>query len=59
MAVALKQALQRKTKLIANLDAAVDASGLRDGGVVSFHHHLRNGDGVLNAVMEAIARKGI
>ena len=50
---------QRPTKLVADLDAAVDACGLRDGAVVSFHHHLRNGDGVLNAVMEAIARRGL
>jgi citrate lyase subunit alpha / citrate CoA-transferase len=27
--------------------------------VVSFHHHLRNGDGVLNGVMEAVARRGL
>lgn len=51
--------LRTLTKLLPNFDAAVEASGLKDGDVVSFHHHLRNGDGVLNAVMEAIARKGI
>ena len=26
---------------------------------ISFHHHFRNGDAVLNMVVEAIARKGI
>ena len=47
------------TKLLPNLEAAVEASGLKDGAVISVHHHLRNGDGVLNAVMEAVARKGL
>lgn len=59
MTIAVKQSFQRKTKLLADLDAAVDACGLHDGAVVSFHHHLRNGDRVLNAVMEAIARRGL
>jgi citrate lyase subunit alpha/citrate CoA-transferase len=39
----------RRAKVIPNLDAAIDACELRDGAVVSFHHHLRNGDGVLTA----------
>ena len=47
------------TKIVRDLDAALDAAELRDGAVVSFHHHLRNGDGVLNAVMEAIGRRGL
>ena len=51
--------VRSSNKLLPNLDAAVEASGLKDGGVISFHHHLRNGDGVLNAVMDAVARKGL
>jgi citrate lyase subunit alpha / citrate CoA-transferase len=47
------------SKRLADLDAAIDACGLRDGATLSFHHHLRNGDGVLNAVMAAVARKGL
>lgn len=43
----------------AGLGAAIAAAGLRDGMTVSFHHHLRNGDGVLNAVLEAVAQAGI
>ncbi len=50
---------RRPNKILGGLDAAIDACGLRDGAVVSFHHHLRNGDGVLNAVMAAIARRGL
>lgn len=46
-------------KLLRDLDAAISACGLSDGATVSFHHHLRNGDGVLNLVMEALARRGL
>ena len=46
-------------KLLKSLEQAIDASGLRDGMTISFHHHFRNGDYVLNQVVEAIARKGI
>ena len=59
MTIPAKKALPRKTKLLADLEAAVDACCLRDGAVISFHHHLRNGDGVLNAVMEVIACRGL
>ena len=46
-------------KLLPGLRAAIEACGLQDGATVSFHHHLRNGDGVLNAVMAEIARAGL
>lgn len=46
-------------KLTASLRDAIVASGLRDGMTVSFHHHLRNGDYVLNMVMAEIAAMGI
>ncbi|CAN0221531.1 unnamed protein product, partial [Chrysoparadoxa australica] len=49
----------RRSKLLPDLDAAIAACDLRDGATVSFHHHLRNGDGVLNMVMEALARRGL
>ena len=46
-------------KLVGSIKQAVIDSGLKDGMTVSFHHHLRNGDYVLNMVMEAIAELGI
>lgn len=46
-------------KLVGSLKEAIRLSGLRDGMTVSFHHHLRNGDFVLNTVMEEIASLGI
>ena len=46
-------------KVLKSIDQAIDASGLADGMTISFHHHFRNGDYVLNKVVEAIARKKI
>ncbi|MDR3562409.1 MAG: citrate lyase subunit alpha [Negativicutes bacterium] len=46
-------------KLLKSIDAAIDATGLRDGMTISFHHHLRNGDYVMKMVIDAIARRGI
>ncbi|MEM7499232.1 MAG: citrate lyase subunit alpha [Pseudomonadota bacterium] len=47
------------TKRVTSLAAAIERAGLRDGGTVSFHHHLRNGDGVLNMVMDALEAAGL
>jgi citrate lyase subunit alpha/citrate CoA-transferase len=49
----------RSDKLVATIDQVIEAAGLRDGMTISFHHHFRNGDYVLNMVVEAIARRGI
>lgn len=46
-------------KLVKTVREAIQLSGLKDGMTVSFHHHLRNGDHVLNLVMEEIAGLGI
>ena len=46
-------------KVLASIDEAIEKTGLKDGMTVSYHHHLRNGDKLVNLVMEAIARKGI
>ena len=45
-----------ETKLLPSLSAAMKAAGLRDGMTISFHHHLRNGDYILNLVLEEAAR---
>jgi len=47
------------TKLVGSIREAIELAGLKDGMTVSFHHHLRNGDFVLNMVMEQIAAMGI
>ena len=48
-----------KNKLVKSIREAIQLAGLKDGMTVSFHHHLRNGDFVLNMVMEQIAELGI
>lgn len=45
-------------KLYRDMDALMDKLALKDGMVVSFHHHLRNGDYVLSMVMDEIAKRG-
>ena len=47
------------SKLVKSIEEAVRLSGLKDGMTISFHHHLRNGDYVLNMVMDVIAHLGI
>src|SRR5690349_21708755 len=46
-------------KVVPGIRAAIEKCGLDSGCTVSFHHHLRNGDGVLNQVMKEIARLGL
>jgi citrate lyase subunit alpha/citrate CoA-transferase len=48
-----------ESKILGSLEEAIEKTGLKDGMTISFHHHLRNGDGVMNMVMDAIASKGI
>jgi citrate lyase subunit alpha/citrate CoA-transferase len=48
-----------KSKVLPSIRAAIDACGLKDGGVVSFHHHLRDGDAVMAMVVAEIARAGL
>ena len=46
-------------KLVNSIREAITLSGLKDGMTISFHHHLRNGDFVLNMVLEQVAELGI
>ena len=45
-------------KIVKSIKEAIQLAGLKDGMTVSFHHHLRNGDFVLNMVMNEIAELG-
>lgn len=49
----------RIDKTLPDIKAAIAASGLKSGMTISFHHHLRNGDFVVNAVLDACAEMGI
>jgi citrate lyase subunit alpha/citrate CoA-transferase len=46
-------------KRISSIEAVFDAFGIRDGQTLSFHHHLRNGDAVLNRVLDHAAKRGL
>jgi citrate lyase subunit alpha/citrate CoA-transferase len=46
-------------KLINSIEEAIVKCGLKDGMTISFHHHFREGDYILNMVVDTIARLGI
>lgn len=46
-------------KLVGTIREALEKCELRDGMTVSFHHHFREGDYVVNLVMEEIHRMGV
>jgi citrate lyase subunit alpha/citrate CoA-transferase len=46
-------------KKLCNLREAIERAGLKNGMTVSFHHHLRDGDYVVNMVFDEIAKMGI
>lgn len=55
-----RAAFNSKTdKTLPDIRAAIRASGLKSGMTISFHHHLRNGDYVVNAVLDACAEMRI
>ena len=47
----------RRPKVLKDLQAAFDACEIPQGATLSFHHHLRDGDAVLNAVLEVAAAR--
>ncbi|MFY9285535.1 MAG: citrate lyase subunit alpha [Tissierellaceae bacterium] len=55
----LKRPLPHKSKLLDSIEEAVKATGLKDGMTISFHHHFRSGDYIINMVMDVIAKLGI
>jgi citrate lyase subunit alpha/citrate CoA-transferase len=47
------------SKLLSGIGAALDTCGVRDGATLSFHHHMRNGDHLLNLVLAEAAKRGL
>ncbi len=45
-------------KIVPSLEEAVRLSGLKDGMTISFHHHFRNGDHIVNMVLDKLAEMG-
>lgn len=54
----LKTRQRSASKLVDSLKEAVKRSGLKDGMTVSFHHHFRNGDYIVNMVIDLLAEMG-
>jgi citrate lyase subunit alpha/citrate CoA-transferase len=46
-------------KIVNSLKEVIQLVGLEDGMTISFHHHLRFGDYVINLVLDTIAEMGI
>ena len=53
-----KEREESENKIIPSIEQAIKLAGLKDGMTISFHHHFRNGDFVLNMVMDVISRMG-
>ncbi|MDR1137725.1 MAG: citrate lyase subunit alpha [Synergistaceae bacterium] len=49
----------QESKIAKDIREAIVRCGVKDGMVLSFHHHFRDGDYIVNKVMEEIASLGI
>ncbi len=47
------------SKLVVSIREAILACGMTDGMTISFHHHFRDGDYIVNMVMAEVAALGI
>jgi citrate lyase subunit alpha/citrate CoA-transferase len=45
-------------KIVGSLEEAVKLSGLKNGQTISFHHHFRGGDYIVNMVIDKLAEMG-
>ena len=54
-----KGAPQNEDKVLPSIEAAIEATDLSDGMTISFHHSFRDGDRVINQVLDACAKKGL
>ncbi len=55
----LKAVFPDEIKVLGSIREAIKKTGIGDGSTISFHHHLRNGDAVVNMVVDEIAKMGI
>ncbi|MFZ5969637.1 MAG: citrate lyase subunit alpha [Bacillota bacterium] len=55
----IKKTLPRDSKMLNSIEEAVIKTGLKDGMTISFHHHFREGDYIVNMVLDVIAKLGI
>lgn len=55
----IKPVKPQDDKLLSSIREAIEKTGLKDGMTISLHHHFREGDYVMNMVLEEIANMGI
>lgn len=55
----IKPVKPQDDKHLSSIREAIEKTGLKDGMTISFHHHFREGDYVMNMVLEEIANMGI
>ena len=48
-----------ESKLLSSIREAIVQCGLKDGMTVSFHHHFRDGDYIVNMVMKEVVELGV
>ena len=51
--------LPKLNKLVDTIEQVILKAELKDGMTISFHHHFRSGDRIVNMVMDVIANMGI
>lgn len=51
--------VKTENKIVESIKDSIEKCELRNGMTISFHHHLRDGDYIINLVMHEIARMGI
>ena len=54
-----KAKMPHASKMEKDLRSAIEKSNPHDGMTVSFHHHLRNGDAIVNQTIDILAKMGI
>jgi citrate lyase subunit alpha/citrate CoA-transferase len=59
VAPAVKMMRPGELKLVGSLEEVFRKIPVKDGMTLSFHHHFRNGDGVVNLVLAAAAKLGL
>jgi citrate lyase subunit alpha/citrate CoA-transferase len=57
--VKVKCAVPGEDKVLSSIREALVKCNVKNGMTLSFHHHLRNGDYVLNMVMDEVAKMGL
>ena len=49
-ALIYKGSMGNHEKMLSSIREAIEKTGLKDGMTISFHHHFRNGDYIVNMV---------